>query len=91
MTHAPSSRLASIQDPQRRRWLRRALGSGLAALGGVPLASLLLPGGNARAADARALVCVFLYGGNDGQNCIVPLDASRHAAYAAVRGQLALG
>jgi uncharacterized protein (DUF1501 family) len=91
MTHAPSSHLAAIQDPQRRRWLRRAMGSGLAALGGVPLASLLLPGGHARAAESRALVCVFLYGGNDGQNCIVPLDASRHAAYAAVRGQLALG
>ncbi len=37
----------------------------------------------------KALVCVFLYGGNDGLNCIVPTD-SRYAQYSAVRGALAL-
>jgi uncharacterized protein (DUF1501 family) len=33
----------------------------------------------------RALVCVFLYGGNDGNNTVVPVD-SRYNDYAAVRG-----
>src|SRR5213078_2157758 len=39
--------------------------------------------------DYRALVCVFLFGGNDAHNMIVPLD-SRYPAYAANRGPLAL-
>lgn len=37
------------------------------------------------AADYKALVCVFLYGGNDGNNTIVPLD-SEYNAYNSVRG-----
>ena len=38
-----------------------------------------------RCADYRALVCVFLYGGDDANNTIVPLDAAGYAQYAAVR------
>jgi uncharacterized protein (DUF1501 family) len=37
------------------------------------------------AADYKALVCVFLYGGNDGNNTIVPMDGAGYAQYAAVR------
>jgi uncharacterized protein (DUF1501 family) len=72
----------------RRAFLRRAalLSSAL----GVGAAGTLLPMRAARAADYKALVCVFLYGGNDGTNTIVPVDATRHAQYAAVRGTLAL-
>jgi uncharacterized protein (DUF1501 family) len=33
----------------------------------------------------RALVCIFLAGGNDGNNMIVPLDSSGYAAYSSVR------
>lgn len=40
--------------------------------------------------DYRALVCVFLYGGNDSFNFIVPRDASAHATYAATRGSIAV-
>ena len=36
--------------------------------------------------DYRALVCVFLYGGNDTNNMVVPVDA-RYADYAAARRQ----
>jgi uncharacterized protein (DUF1501 family) len=42
------------------------------------------------ASNYRALVCVFLYGGNDGLNTIVPTDAARYGAYKAVRANLAL-
>ena len=38
--------------------------------------------------DYKALVCVFLFGGNDANNTVVPLDD--YAGYAAVRGDLAL-
>lgn len=40
--------------------------------------------------DYKALVCLFLYGGNDANNLIVPRDANSYAAYAAARGTLAL-
>ena len=39
----------------------------------------------AQGADYRALVCVFLAGGNDGNNVIVPTDTTRYDAYASVR------
>jgi uncharacterized protein (DUF1501 family) len=43
----------------------------------------------AQAGDYRALVCVFLYGGNDASNTIVPA-AGDYAGYQAGRGVLAL-
>jgi len=41
--------------------------------------------------DYRALVCVFLYGGNDGNNMVVPLDSAGYAQYAKARGNAAAG
>lgn len=73
-------------SPTRRALLRGGLAlSSLALaqrLGGIELLS------SARAqasSDYKALVCVFLFGGNDGNNTLVPLDAARYAQYAAVR------
>ncbi len=43
-----------------------------------------------RTDDYRALVCLFLAGGNDANNLIVPTDATSYAAYAKGRGALAL-
>ena len=40
--------------------------------------------------DFKALVCLFLYGGNDSNNVLVPSDAKTYAMYAAARGGLAL-
>jgi len=40
--------------------------------------------------DYRALVCLFLYGGNDGNNVLVPMDTTGYNAYARDRGILAL-
>ncbi len=41
-------------------------------------------------ADYKALVCLFLNGGNDGNNVIVPYDPASYNAYAAARGVLAI-
>jgi uncharacterized protein (DUF1501 family) len=41
------------------------------------------------ASDYKALVCVFLFGGNDANNTIVPID-SRYTRYQAMRPTLAL-
>lgn len=43
----------------------------------------------AAGSDYKALVCVFLFGGNDGNNMIVPVDA-RYDTYRELRGSLAL-
>jgi len=42
------------------------------------------------ASDYKALVCVFLQGGNDGNNLVVPMSQADYNAYRAIRGGLAL-
>lgn len=79
----------SLADHSRRGFLRSA--STLAgALGLGTAGNLLLASGAAAQGDYRALVCIFLYGGNDGLNTVVPADSARHAQYSAVRAGLAL-
>ena len=91
MTITPARPAASI-DHVRRALLRRA---GLLAGAGTagPMAMNLSLMGEAAAASGaagyRALVCVFLYGGNDHANTVVPVDDAHHASYARVRGPLA--
>ncbi|MET0626546.1 MAG: DUF1501 domain-containing protein [Pyrinomonadaceae bacterium] len=75
----------------RRDFLRTAA----CALGGAALASTVESFGlmDAYAQGAtgyRALVCVFLNGGNDGNNMVVPLDAAGWADYTNVRGSSGL-
>lgn len=84
-----SAQMSSAQA-NRRAWLRRS-GALAAALGSGGLANLLIGSQQlAHAADYKALVCIFLYGGNDGMNMVVPTDGGRHTRYADVRGALAL-
>src|SRR5438045_8544451 len=51
---------------------------------------------NAMAAQAepstgyRALVCVFLFGGNDANNMVIPMDSASFNAYTNLRKDLAL-
>ena len=35
--------------------------------------------------DYKALVCVFMFGGNDGNNTLIPIDTGGYGQYAAVR------
>ena len=44
----------------------------------------------AQGANYRALVCVFLAGGNDGNNTVVPLSSSEYQAYANARNAAGL-
>jgi uncharacterized protein (DUF1501 family) len=41
--------------------------------------------------DYRALVCIFLFGGNDANNLIIPIDPTGYQNYAAARGNPTLG
>jgi len=53
----------------------------------APLAALghAADAGAQAAPDYKALVCVFLYGGLDGNSVVVPYDTSGYAQYTAVR------
>ena len=77
----------------RRTFIRQAACAALTTTGILntifdlrKLSAVTLPAGT----DFKALVCLFLYGGNDANNVIVPHDASGYAAYAAARGLLAI-
>jgi uncharacterized protein (DUF1501 family) len=72
----------------RREFLRRAaaLTAGGLAARLAPLAALAPAAAHAQvASDYKALVCVFLYGGVDGNNLVVPMDSAGYAQYSAVR------
>ena len=79
-----------IQAFTRRTFLCR---SGQLALSGtsLPLALNLAAIGEAAAFNApgndyKALVCVFLYGGNDYANTVVTYDDASYAQYSTIRG-----
>ena len=40
--------------------------------------------------DYKALVCVFLFGGNDSNNMLIPSDNTTYNSYKAIRGNLAI-
>jgi len=72
---------------QRRRFLQHAG----ALAGGAALGQLgIFASQAASTSDYKALVCLFLYGGNDANNMIVPLDTAGYANYAQTRSYLAL-
>jgi uncharacterized protein (DUF1501 family) len=60
-----------------------------AAAADIPSGSSTPPKAGAVASDYKALVCIFLNGGNDASNLIIPNDGG-YAAYAAARRVLAL-
>lgn len=82
---------------KRRKFLGE---SACATLGSASIMSTLLNlkmAGQAAAAglssgedDCKTLVCIFLHGGIDSFNVLVPRDAARYADYAASRTNLAL-
>ena len=86
-----------IKKPQKRTVSRRDFlkHSALCSLGGSSLFSLMSQLNMAHAQigdpdDYRALVCVFLYGGNDAFNMLVPFTQSDYDAYADTRRNLAV-
>ena len=85
----------SPDSPSRRAFLKRS--AQLAMTGtALPVALNLAAIGeaaafNATPGDYKALVCVFMYGGNDYANTVVPFDATNYALYHAIRGGGASG
>jgi uncharacterized protein (DUF1501 family) len=82
----------TIYKPTRRKFIRQAA---CAALGASGLLSTVwdlrkLSAATTPTGDYRALVCLFLYGGNDANNVLVPNDAAAYNTYAVARGNLAI-
>lgn len=76
---ALAKRATSLPSTSRRRFLKFAAASGL--LAAVERNAALAQS----ASDYRALVCVYMQGGNDGENTLVRNDTQGHKDYAAVR------
>lgn len=82
---------AKAPNHSRRGFLKAAL-SLPASTAIAPWLANFAALGEAVAANAdgyKALVCVFLYGGNDHANTLVPYDLTSYNSYQAVRGSLA--
>jgi uncharacterized protein (DUF1501 family) len=75
----------------RREFLKRTAALSLAGAA-APLAFDLASLGEAAAQTSgyRALVCLFLYGGNDHTNTVIPFDLASHTEYTNARSSLAL-
>jgi uncharacterized protein (DUF1501 family) len=74
----------------RRLFMRQASAMSLVAGAGAPLAFNLLGAGSAvaqSASDYRAVVCLFMNGGNDAFNMLLPTDPQSWSAYTTMRNQ----
>ena len=77
----------------RRRLLKAIAGAGAVSatgtLDGLGLSAALAQ--TAPVTDYKALVCVFLFGGNDANNLVVPMDTTEYNLYVTARGTTASG
>ena len=93
-TRHPETTSTPLGTFSRREFVRRgALLTGAAAATpfAVDLAGLSGAAGAATTDGYKALVCVFMLGGNDHYNTMVPYDERSYNEYAAARGSLARG
>lgn len=80
-----------MTDQSRRAFLKQAAALGIVG-GAAPFAMNLAAIGEAAAAtasDYKALVCIFLFGGNDYANTVAPFDAPSHTLYTQLRSTIA--
>jgi uncharacterized protein (DUF1501 family) len=80
-----------IMGITRREFLRRSgcgIGTAAALAAGIERFSLI--NAMAQGSGYKALVCVFLGGGNDGNNMVVPTDSTGYNAYSLVRASSGL-
>lgn len=78
-------------DQSRRAFLKRtaALGAAGAAAPFVTSLAAIGEAAAATASDYKALVCVFMFGGNDYANTLTPYDQASYNLYQAARQNLA--
>lgn len=81
--------IGKANELSRRAFLRRS--KQLAVAGSASSFALGLAGISEAAAfsagnDYKALVCIFLYGGNDHNSTLMPFDSTNYDLYSAIRG-----
>lgn len=89
MKHTHPTTFTGPANASRRVFLRH--GAALSALGGAAPFALNLATLSAAQAQTtsgyKAMVCIFLFGGNDAANMVLPTDTASWAAYSSVRSQ----
>lgn len=80
-----------FNDQSRRAFLRRTAALGMAGVAAPFVTSLAAIGeaAAATASDYKAIVCVFMYGGNDYANTLTPYDLPSYTRYQAARSSIA--
>jgi len=81
-----------FSQQSRRTFLRRAAQMGIVGTA-APLAGslgIISEAAAATADDYKAIVCVFLYGGNDYANTVIPFDQASYNVYSSARPVLAI-
>lgn len=81
--------IGKANEMSRRAFMQRS--GQLAVMGSATSYALGLAGMGEAAAfsagsDYKALVCLFMFGGNDHGNTLIPFDPTNYARYAAIRG-----
>jgi uncharacterized protein (DUF1501 family) len=83
-----------MNSSTRRRFLGQSACSAVSSISVMNMLLNLQMAGKAAAqgvpTDRKSLVCLFLHGGMDSFNWLVPRDSTRHATYSTTRGNLAL-
>jgi uncharacterized protein (DUF1501 family) len=79
----------------RRNFLKAASATAswgaLAQLAGIsPLRSMAALAQSTSSTDYKAIICLFMRGGNDSNNMIVPITGSQYTAYSTARGAAAI-
>lgn len=83
----------TIQTLRSRRDFLRTGYRTLSTLGAAAAfgrAGLVTARAQSTASDYKALVCIFLFGGNDANNLLIPNDSAGYANYQKIRQNLAL-
>jgi uncharacterized protein (DUF1501 family) len=82
----------NAHNPSRRHLLRQIAAGGLGALSWPALQGMAAAAQRqaTTASPYRAVVCVFLQGGNDQANTFIPFDNGQYQLYKTLRGELAL-
>jgi uncharacterized protein (DUF1501 family) len=80
--------MSTIITPPRRRFLLTSSALGLGSM--LPLSLTSTAANAALSEDYRAIVCVFMFGGNDANNMVVPRDTAEYNQYVGPRGRLAI-
>ena len=81
--------ITAMNDLSRRAFLRRSKQvaiAGTASSWALGLAGIGEAAAFSAGNDYKALVCIFLYGGNDHNSTLIPFDSTNYDLYSAIRG-----